>query len=112
MIAKKFRFHGHVSIKKVYRQGRVVRNKLGSLHAEPLEADKASKVAVVVSKKVNKSAVARNRIRRRIFEIVRQDKRYESTPTNLVFTIYLSEAEVLDAKSLKGLVDELLSKSF
>lgn len=109
MLAKNNRFHGHTSIKKVYRQGKTNRNKLGSLHFVKLDGGEYSKVAVVVSKKVNKSAVARNRIRRRVFEIIRQGHIANYQGHALVFTVFLPEAESIDHRELKRLVDDLLS---
>lgn len=111
MISKKFRFHGHVAIKRVYRQGRVARNKLGTLHIASVEGAKNSKVAVVVSKKVNKSAVSRNRIRRRIFEIVRTNNNYANSQMSIVFTIYLADAEKMSHEELKKLTEDLLKNA-
>ncbi len=45
-------------------------------------------MAVVVSKKVNKSAVVRNRIRRRVFEAARLLEDSIQAPHDLVFTVF------------------------
>ena len=58
MLAYKNRFHGHGSLRYVYSNGSSVRTQ---------------KITVVVSKKVLKSAVGRNRIRRRVYEIIRHE---------------------------------------
>ena len=50
--------------------------------------------AVVVSKKVYKSAVKRNRIRRRIFEIIRRNITSDSKVFDVVLSVY--SPEVLD----------------
>ena len=44
-------------------------------------------MAVVVSKKTAKSAVTRNRIRRRFYEAVRKERLAEGKPIDLVFVI-------------------------
>jgi ribonuclease P protein component len=45
-------------------------------------------VAVVVSRKVNKSAVARNRMRRRLYELVRGLDDQISQPYDIVITVF------------------------
>ena len=65
-------------------------------------------MAVVVAKKVNKSAVVRNRIRRRIFEIVRQSQVKESI--DYIFTVYSDQVAELPAEELKNQIEQLLSK--
>ena len=58
MLSYKNRFHGHGSLRYVYANGNSVRTQ---------------KIVVKVSKKVLKSAVGRNRIRRRVYEIIRNE---------------------------------------
>jgi len=86
MITRKNRFHGYGSLKYVYRHGQTVRGPLFALKTVDNPKRKSYRLAVVVSKKVNKSAVARNRIRRRLYEAARQmqiDK-----PADIVLTVY------------------------
>jgi len=71
MIAFKNRFHGHGSLRYVYKNGQVVRSHSIILRFIANPHRKQSRVAVVVSKKILKSAVRRNRIRRRVYEYVR-----------------------------------------
>ena len=66
MLTKSQRFHGHNSLRPVYNKGR-------SVYGHSLKFiwtssnGPISRAAVVVSKKVHKSAVVRNRIRRRLY---------------------------------------------
>ncbi len=46
------------------------------------------RAAVVVSRKVHKSAVARNRMRRRLYELVRELDGQISGPFDIVITVY------------------------
>lgn len=88
MIKKSHRFHGHTSLRFVLSKGRVVRgNNLTLKYIYNNKRDKF-RVAVVVSKKVSKSAVVRNRIRRRVYEIVRLQEAQMTKPFDLVFFIY------------------------
>jgi ribonuclease P protein component len=68
-------------------------------------------VAVVVSKKVHKSAVKRNRIRRRIFEIVRLESERIDQKFEMVFSIYSDQLIDWPPAKLKTEVVSLLKKS-
>jgi ribonuclease P protein component len=111
MLAKLFRFHGHNSVRKSYRQGSSVRGSVGSLHVNFDQKHPQIKVAVVVSKKVHKSAVVRNRIRRRVYEIVRLAQPSLAKPAELVFTIYQVEAATMPADLLKKEVHNLIKRA-
>ena len=108
MLAKRNRFHGHQSVRRIYKQGRSQRNSLGSLHAFSDPKHPETHVAVVVSKKVAKSAVVRNRIRRRIYEVIRVHLPELSQPAQLVFTVYQAEAATMPAEELAALLKDLL----
>lgn len=73
MLAYKNRFHGHSSLKYVYANGRSIRTQRIVVKFVENSRREESRFAVVVSKKVLKSAVGRNRIRRRIYEIIRHE---------------------------------------
>ena len=72
MLAKKYRFHGHSSLKFVYSKGDTKRVKFLSLKYIANNRRSESRLAVVVSKKITKKAPERNRMRRRLYEAVRQ----------------------------------------
>jgi len=71
MLSYKNRFHGYNSLRYVYKNGDVIRGKSLTVKYSKNPRRKTPRVSVVVSKKVLKSAVGRNRIRRRIYEQVR-----------------------------------------
>lgn len=71
MISSAFRFHGHGSLRYVYNNGRAVRSPHMTIKAVKNTHRSKSRISVVVSKKVLKSAVGRNRIRRRLYEYIR-----------------------------------------
>ena len=62
------------------------------------------RVAVVVSRKVSKSAVVRNRIRRRLYEIVRKHSTFISGSSDLVLTVHGEDAARMSHASLQKLV--------
>ena len=72
MLNRRYRFHSRGGVRYVYQKGKTIRKPKASLvFAENSRG--FTRVAVVVSKKVMKSAVGRNRIRRRIYEVIRNN---------------------------------------
>ena len=69
------------------------------------------RLAVVVSRKVSKSAVVRNRIRRRIYEVVRQIDRAITEPFDLVINVYSTELATMNHDALVALMNEQLEKA-
>ena len=88
MISRSHRFHGYNSLRHVYRSGRIARGAQFAIKAAPNPRRKTYRVAVVVSRKVNKSAVARNRMRRRLYELVRQYDSQITGPSDIVITVF------------------------
>jgi ribonuclease P protein component len=103
MIARKNRFHGYGSLRYVYQHGRTVRGPICSVKFALNERRKSYRLAVVVSKKVNKSAVVRNRIRRRIYEMVRREAEIIK-PYDIVITVFHEQLAELPAPELERMV--------
>lgn len=109
MIARKHRFHGHNSLSFVYSKGKVLRGQYGMLKYCRNPRRDTYRAAVVVSKKVHKSAVVRNRIRRRLYEIVRLSA--ITANFDLVFIVHDEKVATLPADELSKLVREKLQKA-
>jgi ribonuclease P protein component len=108
MISRRHRFHGYGSLKYVYKNGTTVRGPLFALKTMRNPKRDSYRLAVVVSKKVSKSAVARNRIRRRLYESVRRLEADIIQPYDIVLSVYHSSvtdepAELLDRQVKKQL---------
>ncbi len=88
MISSRHRFHGYNSLRYVYKNGKSIRGPLFAVKSVVNPRRKTYRVAVVVSRKVNKSAVARNRIRRRLYEIIRQLEDDILQPYDVVLTVF------------------------
>ncbi len=73
MIGFKYRFHGHGSLAFLFRKGWVIRDNLLTIKYLPNKYRKTSRFSVIISKKITKKAVLRNRIRRRLYEIIRTE---------------------------------------
>ena len=111
MLSQRNRFHGYGSLKGVYQRGQTVRGSLISLKFSKRDPGKPYRVAVVVSRKVSKSAVVRNRIRRRIYELVRTASQSPQPGSDLVFTVFGEEIATLEAAKLRIQVEKLLQKA-
>src|SRR3982751_4999638 len=97
MISRRHRFHGYGSLKYVYKNGLTVRGPLFGLKAIQNPKRNSYRLAVVVSKKVDKSAVARNRIRRRLYEAVHSHEADIIQPFDIVLNVF--HASVIDEPS-------------
>lgn len=68
-------------------------------------------MAVVVSRKVHKSAVVRNRIRRRVYEIVRRADEHLLAEKDLIFTVFSEQIAVTEHAKLNRIIEGLLQKA-
>jgi ribonuclease P protein component len=112
MISKLHRFHGHGSLNFVYRKGRVIRGEYASMRIIRSRHDDY-RASIVVSKKVSKSAVVRNRIRRRIYEIIRLERKAAGKPWPYDIVISVSDVEAAAApvEDLRGAMRKMLEKA-
>ena len=109
MLIRRHRFHGYSSLKTVYARGQSVRGNQLSLKYHHRDPSRPYRVAVVVSRKVNKSAVVRNRIRRRIYEVVSHHANAVPAGMDLVFTAYSDQLADLPAVELERTITKLLN---
>lgn len=91
MVSKDHRFQGASSLKFVHARGTVTRGPQFSVKSIVNNRRQTYRVAIVVSKKVSKSAVVRNRIRRRLYELVRKYETEITQPFDILVLVY-SEA--------------------
>jgi ribonuclease P protein component len=103
MISRLNRFHGHGSLRYVYQNGQTVRGPLCALKSVRNERRQRWRLAVVVSKKVHKSAVRRNRIRRRLYEAFRLEAA-DIPAYDMVLTVFHEQLGEIPAEELTKLV--------
>lgn len=72
---------------------------------------KNSRFSVIIGKKVIKSAVRRNSLRRRIYEIVRLELPTLKDNYDVAVMVFSGETYSLDYRSLNGLMKQLLSQA-
>jgi ribonuclease P protein component len=110
MLNKRYRFHSRGGVNWVYKHGKTVRGPLASLVFVPNERG-FTRVAVVVSKKVNKTAVGRNRIRRRVYEVIRKNFEYLPEKTDYIFVIYSSKVKTMEHAELEKMLGKLVEEA-
>lgn len=93
-----------------YQNGKTIRaSKISLVFAENVR--NKQRFAVVVSKKVLKSAVGRNRIRRRVYEAIRMERENMAKPIDCIFIVYNKEIAVMDFGELRKLVRSLFEEA-
>ena len=103
------RFHGHSSLSYVYKNGQAVRNHLVTVKYVLNKHREQPRVAVVISKKTLKSAVRRNRIRRRVYEIVRLRLPDLKAVYDIAFIVTSSEFINLSYDEMSQQIDQLFA---
>ncbi len=111
MIDTTHRFQGHGSLRFVYTRGNTVRGIHISLKYIVNTRRSTFRVAVVVSRKVHKSAVVRNRIRRRLYEIIRRAGPDITAPYDLVLSVYNAQVAEMPSVELEETILHQLEKA-
>ena len=110
MLTKTYRFHSRGGVKHAYRAGKTIRHP--DLSLVFCDNPKGfTRFAVVVSKKVLRSAVGRNRIRRRVYEAIRLNLSEFKQPRDYVFVIYSQRIKSLPFSELEKEIRELSKES-
>ena len=110
MLNKKYRFHSRGGVRFTYQKGKTVRTpKLSLVHNNNERG--YQRFAVVVSKKVLKSAVGRNRIRRRVYEAIRLELPNFSAKKDCIFVIFSKDVKDMPFLELRKLIRDLLKES-
>ena len=110
MLKKKFRFHSRGGVKYVYSHGKTVRTpKMSLVFAENTRG--FTRVAVVVSKKVEKTAVGRNRIRRRVYEALRVNFDLVPKGMDYIFVVYSKDVLKMPFFKLEEITLRLVEES-
>jgi len=111
MLAYKNRFHGHGSLRFVYKNGHSQRTHHLTLKHTSNPRRRTPRIAVVVSKKVLKSAVGRNRIRRRVYEQLRLLLPQLPPNSDIVCIITSAEVRTMPSHDLQKLLHDTLRQA-
>jgi ribonuclease P protein component len=109
MLSRRHRFHGHTSLSGVYRRGSTVRNQQLAIRYLRNPRRDEYRIAVIVSRKVHKSAVKRNRARRRIYEIIRTQA-HITEPYDLIISVFSEQIVDTSPAELADMILRLLRK--
>lgn len=110
MLSKKYRFHSRGGVRYVYQKGKTVRTPRMSLVF--VKNDKGfTRIGVVVSKKVEKTAVGRNRIRRRVYEAIRLNMDKIPKEMDYVFVVYSKKIAKIPFSELEETLGLLVEQS-
>lgn len=110
MLSKRYRFHSRGGVRATYQHGKTIRTPQISLVFAANERG-FQRFAVVVSKKVLKSAVGRNRIRRRVYEAIRLEIADFDTKQDSIFVVYNKNIADMPFLELRRLIHDLLARS-
>lgn len=111
MLSQKYRFHGHGSLRYLYRNGSTSRNRLILVKYCENKHRVHSRVAVVVGKKVAKSAVKRNRIRRRVFEVIRNHWAHIKPHHDISLTVFSAELITMTPEEVEQNIVSVLTQA-
>lgn len=111
MISIKHRFHGSGSIRKVFARGKAARGQMMALKFTERANGAPYRLAVVVSTKVSKSAVVRNRIRRRVYEVFRAHSGELNGSYDMVITIFDDKTATMPFSRLETSIAKLLTQA-
>ena len=109
MLTKKHRFQGPSGLTRVYQKGQTVRSQFCAARFSKSNRENF-RVAVVVSKKVAKSAPERNRIRRRVYEVIRLNADSYLTNEDIVVTIFDARLSSIPHEELQDILIRLLQQ--
>lgn len=110
MIPYKNRFHGHSSLDYVYKNGQTSRSRLINIKSIINKKRNDSRIAVVVGRKVIKSAVKRNLVRRRVYEYIRPKISQFTSLNDVVIIITSIEILSISHKDMADQIDQLLDQ--
>lgn len=111
MLSNAHRFHGPNSLRYVYKNGQTVHSRLFTIKHVVNSRREAPRFAVVVSKKVHKSAVGRNRIRRRLYEIIRYQLPRLHPDRDVVVIVVSGEVLGLPFGEMTTMIEQLFSEA-
>jgi ribonuclease P protein component len=111
MIPSPLRFHGHNSLRYVYANGKAVRSQPLTIKWVKNSHRQKSRISVVVSKKVLKSAIGRNRIRRRLYEYMRLAEPRFQDVYDVVIIVTSPELRDLPYAELSAQLEQLFIKA-
>lgn len=111
MISGKYRFHGYGALKYLFGHGKTYRFKSVSIRVSHNPRRTHSRLAVVVSKKVLKAAPKRNRVRRRVYEVLRTNWQHVKPSHDILLTVYDPNVYDMEHQQLTNEIIDALQRA-
>lgn len=111
MLSHTHRFHGPHSLRTIYRSGQTVHSHICKVKYLQNARREDSRFAIVVSKKVHKSAIGRNRIRRRFYEVIRGQISALKPGVDVVVIIVSGEALAMPYSEIEATIRQLFHEA-
>jgi ribonuclease P protein component len=111
MISYKNRFHGHGALRYVSKNGTSIRSQYVTIKYLKNPRRKESRIGVVVSKKVHKGAVGRNRIRRRVYEQLRLQLPEMKSGYDIVCFVASAQIRTIPTNELTQIIETSLQEA-
>ena len=111
MLSSRNRFHRRNHVLYVHRRGKSVRGRNISLRFVDGQDHDDYRVAVVVSKKVDKRASVRNRIRRRLYAFIRTHEPQLRPEVDVVLSVFSSDVATAPAEDVSRELSGLLKSA-
>ncbi len=111
MIHRKYRFHGHGGLRYLYKNGQTARNRSVMIRSIENPTRPRSRYVVIIAKKIVKSAVGRNRIRRRVYEVLRRHMSELTPHHDIAVTVFAADFMTISGAELERSVLEVLSQA-
>jgi ribonuclease P protein component len=109
MLTSANRFHGGRDIQHAYKQAKMYRSRYFGVRVLEKNND-TFRAVVVVSKKISKSAVTRNRIRRRLYELLRTH-RDATRKSHVIVNVYDASLAIMPTEAVQAEFLRILSKA-
>jgi ribonuclease P protein component len=112
MLAKQNRFSGNKSLVPVQRAGKFVRAGFFQMRyfVDSKNSNRPFRIAVVVSKKIDKRAVVRNRIRRRVFEAYRSQAQSVPKSVDIMLVVHSVDVASMPFESIKSSLSSMIDR--
>ena len=111
MLKHDHRFHGYNALRFVYKNGTAIHGHYFTIKSLKNPRRTSSRVAIVVSKKVLKSAVGRNRIRRRLYELFREEIGNLQEGFDIVCIVTSADPRSMETDILRKSLQDALGQS-
>lgn len=110
MLRARYRFHSRGGVKHTYKQGKTIRQpKMKLVYNQNIKG--GQRFAVVVSKRIFKHAVDRNRVRRRVYEAIRLNFDKFTKRQDYIVVIYSRDFKDMPFSDLEDALIQLAERA-